>query len=271
MKQYKLIGCDLDGTLLNDGMSLSSENEKAISLLADKGVHIVPVTGRALSEIQMLADNPNIRYIITSNGAVILDKKTGENIYQCISGESARIVWDTLKKYDYFTIVHYNGKTYVNNMNDDEIKSFCISPDALKLVNGYANKEEEFEEKTRLMYNIESIVVFFKSDSEKEACKKILNIDERLYVVEVWEHSIEIFSANAGKDKALKILAEKLDISPQEIISIGDSGNDIEMTKFAGLGLSVNNGCEELKSVADDVICSNNEHVAKYVLNKYFS
>jgi len=271
MKQYKLIGCDLDGTLFNDRMSLSPENERAIRLLSDKGVYIVPVTGRAFSEMEELADNPYIRYIITSNGAVILDKKTGESIYLCLSSKTARFVWDTLKKYDYFTIVHYKGKTYIKDINDDEIKSYNISSDALKIMNGYANRVAEFEEKTRLMENIESIVVFFKNDNEKEACKKILSNDERLYVAEVRERSIEIFSAAAGKEKAMKKLAEKLGISPQEIICIGDSGNDVEMTKFAGLGLSVSNGCEELKSVADEVICSNNEHIAKYVLNKYFS
>lgn len=43
------------------------------------------------------------------------------------------------------------------------------------------------------------------------------------------------------------------------------------MIKAAGLGLAVSNSCESLKKAADEIICSNEEHVIDYVLNHYFS
>ena len=50
----------------------------------------------------------------------------------------------------------------------------------------------------------------------------------------------------------------------EEIISVGDSGNDIAMTKALGVGLSTSNSSEKLKQVADKIICSNQEHIVAY-------
>ena len=55
-----------------------------------------------------------------------------------------------------------------------------------------------------------------------------------------------------------------------EVISIGDGGNDISALKTAGLGITVSNGSEEIKKIADVVGCSNDEHIAKYVLERYY-
>lgn len=270
MKQYKVVSCDLDGTLLNDDFCVSYENKLSIEALFNKGVYVIPVTGRSLSEMPEVAEISHIRYIIFSNGAVIFDKKTQEYTYMCISKETSNFVLNTIKEYDCFVIIHHGGKTYANNMSDDEIKSYNVSSAVQMLVKQYANKETDFEKKAYLMDKVESFVVFFKDDKEMEKCKNILSSHKDLYVVDGWNHSIEIFSMDAGKDKALKILLQKLLVNSEDVISIGDSGNDIEMTKFAGLGLSVSNGSEELKNISDDIICSNNEHVLKHILSEYF-
>ena len=77
--KYKLIACDLDGTLLNSEGRLSPENAKAISELAEKSVLFVPATGRAFFESpEEIRNHPDVRFFILSNGAVIQDLKNGE-------------------------------------------------------------------------------------------------------------------------------------------------------------------------------------------------
>ena len=41
------------------------------------------------------------------------------------------------------------------------------------------------------------------------------------------------------------------------------------MVKMAGLGLAVDNAVEELKQIADKVICNYKEHSAKYILENF--
>ena len=89
-------------------------------------------------------------------------------------------------------------------------------------------------------------------------------------MAEAWERNLEVFFKDAGKGNALKILTEKLGVDMQEVLSIGDSNNDGQMTAMSGLGLATANACESLKEIADEVICTNDEHVVKYVLQHYF-
>ena len=70
----KLIAFDLDGTLLDNAKRLPEENLHALCLAAERGVHIVPATGRILRGIpEELKALPFIRYYILSNGALVYD------------------------------------------------------------------------------------------------------------------------------------------------------------------------------------------------------
>ena len=64
---------------------------------------------------------------------------------------------------------------------------------------------------------------------------------------------------NEGVDKgnAVKILAEKMNIDREDIIAFGDNYNDIEMIKFAGLGVAMGNAEELIKQEADYVTDTN--------------
>lgn len=51
MQKYKIVASDLDGTLLQDDMTVSAENAQAITEIAAMGVQFVPATGRTLAEM----------------------------------------------------------------------------------------------------------------------------------------------------------------------------------------------------------------------------
>lgn len=73
----------------------------------------------------------------------------------------------------------------------------------------------------------------------------------------------------AGKGNALRSLADMLGVSHDETIGVGDSDNDTSLIEAAGLGLVPSNGCGSLKKIADEIICSNDEHIACYILDHY--
>ena len=78
-------------------------------------------------------------------------------------------------------------------------------------------------------------------------------------------------SKSAGKDNAAKFVAEKTGVTLENVISVGDSGNDVALAKIYGLSLAVSNACNKMKEAADVIICNNNENVASYILNEYFN
>jgi hydroxymethylpyrimidine pyrophosphatase-like HAD family hydrolase len=62
--------------------------------------------------------------------------------------------------------------------------------------------------------------------------------------------NIEINNETTSKWSAIKRLTKHLNIQDDEIMTIGDSGNDFEMIKRAGLGIAMGNGFEQVKKVA---------------------
>ena len=269
--KYKLIACDLDGTLVGSDLTVSDANKRAITELSEMGVSFVPCTGRTLSEMRETVDNPNVRYIIYSNGAAILDKKTGSSAFLGFTRDKATEIMDILSKFDCYIIVHYLGETYIDiDMTDENVVRYNISFNVKKLVGEYANKTDNLKNAVCAMDGIESITVFFKSKGDYDLLRATLGKVDGISFVDGWDLNLEIFSANTSKGKALATLSQSLDIPLSETIAVGDSGNDVSMVKAAGLGIAMSNACDELKAVANEIACSNDESVAHFILERYF-
>ena len=78
-----------------------------------------------------------------------------------------------------------------------------------------------------------------------------------------------MYSSDAGKEKTLVAFADMLGVDIADVIAVGDSKNDSTMIEETGLGLAVANACDELKELADQTICDNSEHIAKYLLDNF--
>ena len=85
---YKLIALDMDGTLLNSEKQITDRTKKALSEARAQGVKIVLATGRPLAglkapleELDLIHEN---EYVLSFNGALIVDVKTGNIISKCI-------------------------------------------------------------------------------------------------------------------------------------------------------------------------------------------
>jgi hypothetical protein len=76
-------------------------------------------------------------------------------------------------------------------------------------------------------------------------------LDSQVRVTNSADWFLDVLHPQATKGLALAQLAECLGIEREEVIAIGDNGNDIEMVEYAGLGVAVANATDELKAVAD--------------------
>ena len=104
----------------------------------------------------------------------------------------------------------------------------------------------------------------------KEELKKVLG--HKLHIVSSGHNNFEIMSGSASKGKAVEHYAKSLNLSPSEVMCIGDSENDLSMLKFAGIGVAMGNGLDLIKKEADYITDSNNEDgvagaIEHFVLN----
>ena len=79
----KLIAFDLDGTLLDDDKHLPPENLSALQAAYERGIFLVPATGRILKALPEELLAPGLfRYFIFANGALVYDLQEQRALYQ---------------------------------------------------------------------------------------------------------------------------------------------------------------------------------------------
>ena len=272
MNTCKLIASDLDGTLLRDDMSVSVENLRAITEIARAGVEFALCSGRTLCEIpECLRSHHDIRWIIHSNGAVVLDRKTGQRYTACISREAANRILDMLYACDTHITIRQGGQSYADAhcQTEQDYAYNRVYAAHRSVLADYAILLDDYREKIYEMDDIEVISVFFHDDADIAACAKVIAESPDVMAVSTAPMHLEIIAANADKGSALQRLCDILQISSADTIGMGDSGNDLPLMKAAGLSLAMGNASEVLKAAADAVICRNDEHAAAYVLEHY--
>ena len=272
MSSYKLVAFDLDGTLLKNDQTVSPENTAAIAEMTRRGVHFAISTGRTYGEVHpALQADPNIRYVIHSDGAVIYDKKENRRYTACFSGDTQKFVLDTLFGCETWFTIRYNGVSYYDGERSSEADYdyHRITPYYRQLVRSWNVPMANFQNFCYGMEEIEQITVFFHSDEELAFCEKAFHDSGLLDTSCSSPNSFEVYRADAGKGNALLKLADLLGVGHDQTIAIGDTTNDTSIVKAAALGLATSNAMEALKEIADAVICSNEEHAAAFVLKHY--
>ena len=81
---------------------------------------------------------------------------------------------------------------------------------------------------------------------------------DSLYVCHSTPYFIEILPKGIDKGPSLISLGERLGIKPSEIMAFGDSNNDVQMLRLAGIGVAMGNSEDDIKQAADYVTLDNN-------------
>lgn len=279
---YKMIVLDLDGTLLNDYKEVSEENIHAIQrAYEEKGVISVIATGRPLgyaNEIGKLCGDCFANYIIACNGAIIQNTKTKEQIHKvAFTNEEVLKIRDIYaeEKADYM-MLYTDEKAITEARNAKGLQEAGISLDKGQ------SKIENIEEVIENNPNVINLLCLIGADTAiLERILQKVNLLENiepsvichyLYKSEGNTFSstyIDIMKKGCSKKNAIQILADYLGIKQEEIIVMGDGGNDLPMFECAGLKIAMENAEDYLKEKADFVTASNNENGVAKAIEKF--
>jgi HAD superfamily hydrolase (TIGR01484 family) len=237
------------------------------------GVEFVPATGRTLSEIpKELIESPAVRYVITSDGAAVWDKCQKKMILtHYIPEETVHFILDTLAPYNTYILTHESGVNHYDKKkhNTAYMDKCRVGQYFRDIINASAAAVEDYDTFLKRSEAIEMFCVFFESAEAMRECKRIFIESGILCAAQSSDINLEVYMASAGKGKTLAAFADALNVDISDVIAVGDSNNDEELVKTAGLGLAVENATDALKAIADRVICKNCEHSAKYIFENF--
>ena len=256
----RLIAMDLDGTALQaDRSSFSPRLNAALEAAYTKGVTIVPVTGRQFDLLP-----PAVRchpvwssLAVLCNGGQIRRLETGECLYALdIPEKSLQQLHALAERLNIPLEFSRNGRLHLTKASYDA---------------QLPQKNLTFHVHTILANSgviVESLLPLCESGGVEKAQLPYIpphlrrEVEEALKEIDVsavWasESSMEITHSDATKGNALLQLSRLLDIPVENILAIGDSGNDETMLRRAGLGIAMGNAPDFVKTAADAVTESN--------------
>ena len=271
MKQIKLIAFDLDGTVLDSLKRLSGRNRAALKACAEKGIVLVPATGRAAAGISpAIRDIPGVRYGITTNGGTITDLKTGEILdRQTISCEKALRLMKVISRYHAMYDPYINGRGITQPEFYDHMDEFGLTPVIQEMVRATRDVVLNIQDYVKQTgAEVEKINIYLADLKDREPLQRELEQEEGLSITSSLYNNLEVNDAKATKGQALKRLADYLNIPMEAVMAFGDGGNDLSMIQAAGTGVAMANGLETVKAAADYITLDNDQDGVAYAIEK---
>ena len=238
-KSIKAIFFDVDGTLLSHSQNdVPQSTRVAIRELRKRGVQTVVATGRHMVEFEQLPVG-NIKFdaYLTLNGNLRLD--TNRKVYAGTpidNGEMEILARIFQARKVPFVLIGEQDR-YINYVNETVIRTQAETKGTVPSVGKYKGEK---------VYQI----LAFVPEREKEILDNLL---DECQITSWNDTGIDIIPREGGKSAGIQKYLEETGITREEIMAFGDGENDIEMLKFAGIGVAMGNASDEVKAAADYV------------------
>lgn len=263
---YKLLALDMDGTLLREDKTVSQVTKDKIKQAKQKGVTVVLASGRPIEGLKRYLEELELEnendYVVSYNGALVQNTCTKE------------VVSRTPLKGKDLSYLYELSLTLGVNIHAFS-KEGCITPAMTKYsqlegeINGIEVMEVDYTE-INPEEEIIKIMMVDEPDVLEKAIQKLPQaIFDQYTIVRSAPFFLEFLNKEANKGTGVEALAQLLGIKREEVICIGDAGNDEHMVRYAGLGVAMGNAFEELKEIADYITKTNEEDGVAHVIEKF--
>lgn len=271
----RAIALDIDGTLTDDAKNITPRTREALLRAQDKGIELVLASGRPVSGLTRYADELRLRerggLMVSFNGGAVTDARTDEVLDRTeLTADECRRVVEHLRGFDVVPML-YEGPYLI-----------CADPyDAWIRQGGRCVDIVRFESRTcGLRVREEDLLAWSDHSTAKVLCAA-----SDTYLADRWrdlaapfEHELscvftspvyfEFCPAGVNKGAALRRALPRIGVQMSQLLAFGDSGNDVEMLREAGLGVAMGNAIPQALEAADRTTLTNNEDGIAAVLEE---
>ena len=250
-QKIRLIAFDMDNTVLADGAEITPRLQRILLRAMEKGIQVIPCTGRGRRQMPRTLEELPLLYTITSNGSLILDEKQNRAIYSdLVDWQVAADILGELRTFGVFFCVHIDRAVYFECGEESYVREKYHIPNYMPV-----DLTENAEKMVRARRE-GAEKIFLRTDDmalREEIRRRILG-KYPVFCSSSSAHNLEFGVPGCSKGTSLRWLCRRLGIKGSEVAAFGDGENDKEMLEFAGRGLAVGNAQPACKAAADEVI-----------------
>lgn len=262
----KLVILDIDGTLIGKQTGITEPVLEAIQQAQALGVQFALATGRmyrsALPYYQQIASTlPLISY----QGALIKNPLDGRVLlHYPVSVARTLEVLEYLEEQSLAVHLYINDHLYVRSMTP-----------ASQLYGERTGVEVQVVGDLRSILTAEPTKVLALTSGEVVTDQVLAELASRyrsdeLYLTKSDPTFVEVANPLANKGLAVKFLAEQcLNLMPEEVMTVGDQQNDVEMLQYAGIGVAMGNATPKVQAFANWVAPSVREDGVAAAIQKF--
>ncbi len=266
MKQ-KILVLDIDGTLTNSKKEITPATKQAIWDILEQGHKVILASGRPTPGMRRYEQELELKryggYLLSFNGARIVECGTGETVYQrVISSERAAELYD-------FALENNCG--LITYEKEDVISAF--EPDEyVQLESRINGMDVRVVENFRdyVTFDVNKFLLTAPVERAPELEKKLQEkYQDTLSIYRSEPFFIEVMPQNVDKAASLEHMLESIGHTKEDAICCGDGFNDISMIRYAGVGVAMGNAQPAVKEAADYITATNDEDGLVEVIDKF--
>jgi Cof subfamily protein (haloacid dehalogenase superfamily) len=253
--QYRAIATDLDGTLLRSDQTISPRTRAAIAAAEELGLMVVIATGRPPRWIAPVVEQLGERgLVVCANGATVYDPARHEIVHRNdIAPDVALTLIDDIEEQFPEAVLGVE-------------QGFDFGVDEAMRDSGF-----DFEElipgvnfapiRSFLDSSVTKLIVRMPYPAPAGTAARVQAVvgDRALVTHSTNESFLEVSSPTAHKATTVEMLLVEHGVAAGEVMAFGDMPNDLELIRWAGLGVAMANAHPRLIDVADLVTTSNDE------------
>lgn len=263
---YQLIALDMDGTLLNEDKLISQRTHEAVAALKSVGKRVVLATGRPIQGILKYIHELNLfdehDYVVTFNGALVQSTKDQKVLIDMpLNLEAYKELYELSKELG----------VHIHALTENSVLTPINNPytEIESKINGIPIIVTPVEEVPKHTLIVKVMFIDAPVVLEQAIAKLPEWVKEKYSVLRSAPYFLEFLDPKVNKGFGVDAVVKTLGLSQNQVICVGDAGNDLAMIEYAQLGVAMENATPELKAAADYVTLSNDKDGVAHVIEKF--
>lgn len=258
---FKVIALDIDGTLVDGYNRMSLETYEAVQAARRAGSEIVIATGRSLPGVFDVLQKLDIDkgLAVASNGAVVFAFDGDDyELLHLVTFDARNVVKRVLEEMpDAIVAVEEIGVGFRVNrpFPDGEVNGKIIVQSIDELV---------AEPVTRVVVRNPDLHI----DEFNDIVHGIGITGTNYYIG--YSSWLDLAPTDVSKASGMQYVATRLEVTPKDVLAIGDGNNDLELLEWAGRGVAMGQAPDRVKAVADAITGTIAEDGAATELRRHF-